>query len=245
MVMRYAFMVSGGGKDANHMLAMLYLISNEEWDSLPEEMRPQVDVDQHRSIVGRITKNLGDRLKDETIRTKLIDYVSKTFIWYNYTLLDQKEQVRAYGSIGTATGFLKMACNYYREDTNMNDAIKQSLSGYDRMGKPGFLKRLKNLKEGKHASTLRNMRLTYEFKADELLFIVDQLFRGHWDDSIAKECFDARHKGMNAEARAIDKKELMAIIENYIRVELLNRIIETNEFMSEVFSPPRRRAKVK
>lgn len=235
--MKLALKVQNASDDSRDRLSLLYLISSREYQEIPAAKRTSEDDNQHRLIVDRITTQLPRRLKEPTVRTQLAPYIQSRKIWERFTLRDQNGQRQAFGSLNSAVDLMKLTCRYFRDESGFQDAIKDSLNNKDSSGKPGFLREIRDLQSGPNAVILANMKLNMDLQADETLYIVDQVSRGHWDMGIANECWDAITSGQTRQQKAEGEAKLIRVVEKYIQVELIKRIISTNTFMALVFEP--------
>lgn len=236
-VLRLAMKMRNASEDRLDRLAILWLMSGTEFEEIPSAFRSEEFTQQTRRVSTRITQALPRRLREENYRTMLRPYIERKQIWRKFSLRDNRSQVNAYGSMQAASELAKVACQFFRESAGMAEAIDGSLKNADALGQVGFLAELKQFTEGDQGVIFANVRMNQEFVADEQLFLIDQLFRGHWDGAIAETCWLARRAAMKPAEKRADTDRFLVLIQNYIRVELLKRVIKTNRFMSTVFQP--------
>ncbi len=218
-------------------LALLNLLSNSQFAELPESRRTRELTNQQNQILVRITDQLPAMLENQNFRNDLRPYIEDKDILRRFSLRLQRQQREAVGSMQAGAQLAKVVCRHYRDSSAFTNSIKASLEESDAAGVKGFIADFNQMRSSENAAILTNLKMTRNFVADEQLFFIDQLFRGHWDSSITEECWNARRSSMSAQEKDADSRAFIKLVQDYIRVELVRRVISTNQFMSTVFQP--------
>lgn len=233
-----ALKLRNASDDQLDRINVLYLASAMELYELPRSLAPRSEIEMHRHNINLITATLGQRVANPSIRALLQPYMEATNVFARFTLRNRLQQQDIFGSLRAGSDLIKIACQYYRNSDQTRDAINQSLSMRDADGHKGFLSELAEMRSGRNGVILSNMRMTNEIPVSEQLYMIDQVYRGHWDASIAQHCWSARRADLPPAQIAQDEEDFLNLMQSYVRVELIKKVIMTNEFMAQVFTPP-------
>jgi hypothetical protein len=183
-----------------------------------------------RSVIARAPQKLSDPRYAEAFRRILVD----NNFWSEYS----RRKTSQFSQWGTDL-FTVASDPRLRSGEQMQAAILRSLRETDAVGQPGILKVMEDVRQSKQMEILNLLEADINFEADEYLYIVDQLFRGHWNvDDASLFWTSISSESADNNVRIEKKRKLLVTIEKYMKFQIVRMVVRTNDFMGNTFSDP-------
>lgn len=131
-----------------------------------------------------------------------------------------------------ADGSLSKNLQDFLKDSQENKGKDENDSKELEKKNPSFTQIIAKLNSGIYSRVLSNLGVnTKALKLDEYFFVVDRLYLGHFEVDHAVQIWSG--------IRNKDSARLTEIIALYMRVQIVNMIIDTNEFMRKIYGNPK------
>ncbi len=201
----------------------------EYYRSLPEGDKEKPLMRRHGIIFDTLLKDILADPSNSQFRAFIMDFEPWTYSRQEGSAFhygrERLFQLAANGYLYEKSGLLSQ---------DLRQAIASSQSKEDSLG-PSFTQIVKSLNSGAYGSVLRGLDVGVNDVLngqiqDEYFFIIDRLYRGHIDVDEAKQIWLGSKKN---ETRFLNTLAL------YLRIQIIQKIFETNEFMSEIYANPK------
>lgn len=226
----FAYEVQNRSRD--HQLEFMYLRRAREYaeyfQSLAADDRLKPGIRRHGVIFEMILRDLKFDPKD----AKFQQFVAGFKPW-EYSRLEENPF-----RFGTQDLLQIVAANYMydakgRLNQDLRKAIDKTQGSDDSLGK-SFSAVVTELQSGIYRNVLANLNVdvssvTNKALLDEYFYIVDRLYRGHIEVDEAVQIWRGTKK---------DEKRFLDAMSLYLRVQMVKRIVDTNEYMEKIFTDP-------
>jgi len=204
------------------------------FNDLPESDKEKPLIRRHGIIFETLLRDFVANPKDPDFRTFVFEFEP-----WKYSRLTPNNF-----RYGTQRLFQLVAENYlYEKDGSLNKDLRAEIKAVqintdpklnDPLG-PSFTQIVARLNAGEYKDVLKSLGVKYDSVTngsvqDEYFFIIDRLYRGHLSVDEAIQIW----KGAKP-----NPKRLLETIELYLRVQLVNELIATNEFMRNIYDDPK------